>query len=129
MADPVIRRRNRSNKRRGAMWELALVDWFRSFGHQAERISKKGTRDEGDVVVHIADLVLCIEAKNAARFNLSDWLRQATEQTARWKGDRPSYGEQAFPVVVIKRRQHATSQAYVVMELTAFESLVKRAGA
>ena len=122
--DPNIQRRNRSSKRRGAAWEITLVSWLREHFHpDTERISRKGSRDEGDVVAPINDThVLIIEAKNVQRMNLSDWLRQAEAEAKRWEEDRS--GKYAWPVVVIKRRSHVTGKAYVVMEADKFFGLI-----
>lgn len=122
--DPIIRTRNRGNKRRGANWEIGLVNWFRQQGYGAERISRKGNRDEGDVAVPIIGSMghyLIVEAKNAARLSLPEWLRQANEQAKRWSDARNAQG---WPVVIIKRRRHGTDKAYVVMELDRFMELV-----
>ena len=123
MVDPTIRSRNIGNKRRGANWEITLVNWFREKMYDSERTSKKGTRDEGDLTVKVdPGHYLIVEAKNAQRFNLADWLRQAREQAERWTTDRP--GKFGWPVVIIKRRNQPVEKAYVVMELDRFLDLL-----
>lgn len=124
MTDPAIRRRNRRNKRAGADHEIKLTAWWRGKGWDSERISKKGTRDEGDVVVTLDNHEsLVIEAKNAARLTLPEWWRQAEAEAARWTEDRP--GRLGWPVVVVKRRNAGIEQSWVVMSLESFEQFIK----
>lgn len=124
MVDPVIRSRNRGNKRRGANFEIAVVQWWREKGWGSERTSKKGTRDEGDAAVTLDnDEALVVEAKNAARLALPEWWRQAEAQAARWTEDRP--GRHGWPALIVKRRGAGVEKAWVVMSLESFERFIK----
>lgn len=120
MVDPVIRKRNRANKRNGATYEIQLVAWLRSLGHRAERRSKAGSRDEGDVALEIGEYVYCIEAKNVAKVTLPEFLAQAHVQANHYAENRSMDRERVIPLVVIKRRLHGIEKSYVVQELDAF---------
>lgn len=124
MTDPAIRRRNNGNKRRGASFEIAVVNWWRERQWASERISKKGTRDEGDCVVTLDDREsLVVEAKNAGRLSLPEWWRQAEAEAARWTEDRP--GRHGWPVLIVKRRNAGIEKSWVVMSLESFERFIK----
>ena len=41
----------KSNKRRGAAWEIDLTDWFMEQGLNAQRLPRAGRNDVGDVFV------------------------------------------------------------------------------
>lgn len=124
--DPDIQRRNRGSKRRGANFEIKLTEWWRSLHWEAERISRKGNRDEGDVVVWYSDNdAIIIEAKNAARLSLPEWLKQANIEAARFAEHRSHRAVTATPVVVVKRRNHGIDKSYVVMELDTFEKFLR----
>jgi Holliday junction resolvase len=124
MTDPAIRSRNIGNKRKGANFEIALTDWFRGKGFPAERISRKGNRDEGDVSVEFTPgCYLIVEAKNAARLSLAEWFKQANVQAERFQGKRENIIA-TWPVVIVKRRNHGIEKSYVVMELDAYADLL-----
>ena len=124
MVDRQIQKRNRGNKRRGASFELDLVKYLRSKGYDAERQSKTGKRDEGDVSISTAWGAVVVEAKNVQRMDLPSFLRQAAieaqhfEENRGWDGDTRN----AEPVVIIKRRQAEIGQSYVVMTLDQYLS-------
>ena len=120
MVDPEIRKRNRTNKRNGASYEIQLVQWFRNMGHKCERRSKAGSRDEGDVAVEIGEWVYCIEAKNVAKMALPEFLAQAHVQANHYAENRTMDRGRVIPLVVIKRRLHGIEKSYVVQELDAF---------
>ena len=122
MADPVIQKRNRANKRAGTMFETALVTWFRSLGYTSERHSKKGRGDEGDVSFCVNGVTFLVEAKNVARINLPDFIRQAQLECEFWMSNRP--GTQAHPLAVVKRRNAGVEKSYAVMELQDFVAMV-----
>jgi Holliday junction resolvase len=42
------------NGRKGAQFETDVMKWLRKMGAMAERLTKAGAKDEGDMVVMIA---------------------------------------------------------------------------
>lgn len=127
MTDPVIRKRNRANKRKGAMYEVALVKYWRDAGWQADRISKKGRGDEGDVAVTLDQYepeVLLIEAKDEARHNFSGYLAEAEAEALHYKNNREPQQVLVHPIAVVKRRGKPVNESYVVMTLDALQRLL-----
>lgn len=108
------------NGRTGAEWETRLAAFFNrqdSFrlptGFEVQRAPRWGAADKGDLL-NTRDF--CIEAKAGRNIDLSGFLNEAIEE-AKNAGKR-------FGVVVIKRRNHKTEQAYVVMQLDQFSDLL-----
>lgn len=105
---------NRS-KARGTAWERRLVDYLVSHGlPYAERRALEGKNDRGDVS-GIPSVV--IEAKNAARITLAEWV---DEMLVEKQNANAQIG-----VVVFPRRNCATERAYVVMELQQFAEMIE----
>jgi Holliday junction resolvase len=114
------------NKRKGAQWELDLLDYFRSHQLVAERLRLAGKHDEGDVMVYIdGKTVLIVEAKNEQSFKPGPWINEANIEAANWAVARKATVE-VVPIVVAKRRNHGTGKAYVIMELDTFMERVNK---
>lgn len=108
------------NKRKGAEWELSLLDYFRDQHLVAERLRLTGRHDEGDLMVFLdAKTVLVVEAKNEQSFKPGTWINEANIEAANWATSRKSTLD-VVPIVVAKRRRHGTGKAYVIMELDTF---------
>ena len=108
------------NKRKGAEWELSLLDYFREHHLVAERLRLTGRNDEGDLMVFLnAKTVLVVEAKNEQSFKPGTWINEANIEAANWATSRKSTLD-VVPVVIAKRRQHSAGKAYVIMELDTF---------
>ena len=104
------------NKAKGSQWERDVVGYLQANGFPyAERRFGAGAKlDKGDIVGIPG---VTIEAKNHAKFALSDWLAQAEEE-------RKNAGNK-FGVVIVKRRGKATKEGYVVMTLETFVEIVE----
>ena len=50
---------------KGTRWETAIVDYINDWAGRkvCHRIVKHGNRDEGDILLHVDDVILSIEAK------------------------------------------------------------------
>lgn len=108
------------NKRKGAEWELSLLDYFRNKHLTAERMRLTGKHDEGDLMVYIdGQTVLIVEAKNEQSFKPGTWIAEANTESINWAAARNATVD-VIPVVIAKRRQHSTAKAYVIMELGTF---------
>lgn len=112
------------NKRKGAQWELDLLEYFRDQQLVAERMRLTGKHDEGDLMVYLnAKRVLVIEAKNEQSFKPGTWINEANIEAANWAIARNATID-VVPVVVAKRRQNGVGKAYVIMELDTFMEVV-----
>lgn len=106
-------------KKKGTAWESAIVNYLRGNGvPHAERRSLGGTRDRGDVA-GIPGVV--IEAKSAARLQLSAWVDEANVERANDGAD--------VCVVWIKRvRKTSPGEGYVIMDGDTLMRLLTAAG-
>jgi Holliday junction resolvase len=120
-----VTRRNRSNKRKGADYEIRLEAYLKEAGWNAVRVARRGRRDEGDV--HIVgrerftweDALILVEAKNADRLTLPAWLEQARVEAQHVEAKKHDEF-MVHPIVVAKRRGKSIGQSYVVQELDTF---------
>ena len=103
-----------ANKNKGSAWERAIVAFFREQGFTyVERAYGAGRPDDVGDISGLPGLV--IEAKNHKTLDFSAWLREAEVERVNARAD---YG-----IVVAKRRNKPTSEAYVVMTLADFARL------
>ena len=104
------------NGRKGAGFERAVADFWKDAGFMwADRKSKRGARDEGDVT-GVEDWTL--ELKNERTIQLAAAVDEATIEAAN--------AGTAWFAAIIKRRGKNVRDAYVVMPLWLFVRLVKR---
>lgn len=117
--------RNKANKRKGAGFEIDLVQYLRDQGLDAERLTKTGRDDEGDAVIKVPDLAVVVEAKNEKTISLSRYVTEAHTEACNWVNHRsPAVPALVLPVAVVKRRQNPISKSYVVMEADYFARLL-----
>jgi len=113
-----IARRNRSNKRRGAAWEVALREYLKSHKFFVERIARKGSKDIGDLVlVDDFDCHWVVEAKDVARPEWSKWCAEAIVEADHYAEHAGVDRSMVHWVVIWKRRKGGVGKAYVVSEL------------
>ena len=100
----------KSHKARGATFETDIKDYFRGLGYDAERLARRGSKDEGDVVVR-ADFINAsigiLECKAPGAGNaidLSGWTKEAQTEAANYSEARALEKELGLPAVVIKAR-------------------------
>ena len=65
------------NKTKGSKFETDVMKWLRDKGVSAERLSKAGAKDEGDIVAVIAGETFILELKNRAALALPEFWREA----------------------------------------------------
>jgi hypothetical protein len=119
--------RNKANKRKGAGFEIDVVQFLRDRHLHAERLTKTGREDEGDAVVRVHGLAVVMEAKNEKSIDLSGYMREATLEARQWEARRihePQPADLVIGTAVIKRRNHSVSKSYVVMEADDFAALL-----
>lgn len=102
------------SKIRGTRWESAVRDYLVSRGFSGvERRSLNGNKDRGDLLGVDG---WTFEAKDEARISLAGYVDEARVEAA-------NAGTPWFAAIV-KRRRKSTADAYVVLPLGLFTSLL-----
>jgi len=129
-------KQSRSNKRKGASFEIDLEKYFRTempvklYLRTVNRLAKAGRLDRGDLSLKMQskdgiDVTLIVEAKNAAKFTPAEWVEEAAKESENYRlslnARDPGY---IFPVVIAKRRNRPLGKSFVIMELDQFSNLV-----
>jgi Holliday junction resolvase len=105
------------NKAKGSKFETDVMKWLRSMGVLAERLTKAGSKDEGDMVAVIAGETYILELKNRATLSLPEFWREAEVEALNYAKAR-GIGEVPLHYVVVKRRNAGIDQAWVIQDLT-----------
>ena len=113
----------KSHKVRGATFETDIKDYFRGLGYDAERLARRGSKDEGDVVIR-ADFInasigiLECKAPGAGNaINLSGWTSEAQTEARNYAEARALGKGLVLPAVVIKARGKSIADSYLVFRL------------
>ena len=110
------------NGRKGALFETDVMRWLRSVGAIAERLTKAGSKDEGDIVCIVAGKTYILELKNRKSISLPVFWEEAIIEAENYAKARGL--EQTPPAyVIIKRRNAGIEKAWVVENL---EQWIKR---
>lgn len=110
----------KSNKRRGANFEIELVDWLLSNGLNAQRLPRSGRNDVGDAFLPGVNGIYVIEAKaprQHGRIDLSGWIREAALEAENYKIQK-RLAVSPTPLVIIKASNKGIGDAYVVQRLS-----------
>jgi hypothetical protein len=113
----------KSHKARGATYETDIKDYFRNLGYDAERLARRGSKDEGDVVVRADFLganigILECKAPGASgAITLSGWSKEAQVEADNYSEARNLARENVLPAVVIKARGKSIADSYLVLRL------------
>jgi len=105
------------NGRKGSQFETDVMKWLRKMGVMAERLTKAGAKDEGDMVAIIAGKTYILELKNRATLSLPEFWREAQVEALNYAKAR-GLGEVPLSYVVVKRRNASIDQAWVIQDLT-----------
>jgi Holliday junction resolvase len=110
------------NGRKGALFETDVMRWLRSVGAIAERLTKAGSKDEGDIVCIVAGKTYILELKNRKSISLPAFWDEAITEAENYAKAR---GLEKTPpaYVIIKRRNSGIEKAWVVENL---EQWIKR---
>ena len=92
------------------------MKWLRKAGVLAERLTKAGSKDEGDMVVVIAGKTYILELKNRATLSLPEFWREAEVEALNYAKAR-GIGEVPLHYVVVKRRNAGIENAWVIQDL------------
>jgi hypothetical protein len=104
------------NGRKGAAFETGVMKWLREKGVIAERLTKAGAKDEGDLVTIIAGKTYVLELKNRKKLDLPEFWSEAQVEADNYAKARglpytpPSY-------VIVKRRNHGVNKSWVIQDL------------
>lgn len=113
----------KSHKARGTGYEVDIKDYFRNLGYDAERLARRGSKDEGDVVVRADFLganigILECKAPGAGNaISLSGWSKEAQVEAKNYSEARAIDREKVLPAVVIKARGKSIADSYLVLRL------------
>lgn len=113
-----------SAKRVGAKFETDVLGYLRDTGGSAERLAKRGSLDEGDIVlVDDSGAVFVAELKarrdRNSSLNLGSWLEEARREAEHYREAR-NLPSTPVPVLIVKRPRGAIGDAFVVMRLEDF---------
>jgi len=110
------------NGRKGSLFETTVLKWLRSKNVIAERLTKAGAKDEGDIVVMANGKTYILELKATKALKLPEFWNEAVVEAKNYASARsisavpPSY-------VIIKRRMAGINQAWVVED---FDQWIKK---
>ncbi len=104
------------NGRKGSQFETDVMKWLRNAGAMAERLTKAGAKDEGDMVVIISGETYILELKNRQTLSLPEFWREAQVEALNYSKAR-GLGEVPLSYVIVKRRNASIDQAWVIESL------------
>ena len=104
------------NKTKGSQFETDVMKWLRKAGVIAERLTKAGAKDEGDIVTVIAGETYILELKNRQTLSLPEFWREAQVEALNYSKAR-GLGEVPPAYVIVKRRNSSIQQAWVIQDL------------
>jgi hypothetical protein len=107
------------NKRKGSQFETDVMKWLRNMGAFAERLSKAGAKDEGDIVAIVAGQTYILELKNRKKIDLPAFWSEAQVEADNYAKARGL--EQSPPAfVIVKRRNAPIHKAWVIQSLESW---------
>lgn len=102
---------------KGAVFETGILKLLRSItGFFAERLTKAGSKDEGDIVCVVSGKTYILELKNVKKIDLPQFWKEAEVEALNYATAR---GIRDVPLhyVVVKRRNAPLEKAWVVQTL------------
>ena len=107
------------NGRKGSAFETGVMKWLRDKGIIAERLTKAGAKDEGDLVVIVAGQTYILELKNRQKIDLPAFWEEVMVEAQNYAKAR---GLEVVPpgFVVVKRRNHGIEKSWVVQDLQSW---------
>lgn len=124
----MARSQGQKNKANGTRWESDLVKHFREeWGVEADRLRLSGSTDEGDIILRLPDIEgdrkVIVEAKSGVNIRPKEWHREAEKEAANYAAHRKA-ADIPPSIVVMKKHNFATNQAYVLLSLKDLRGLV-----
>lgn len=110
------------NGRKGSLFETTVLKWLRSKNVMAERLTKAGAKDEGDIVVIANGKTYILELKATKALKLPEFWNEAVVEAKNY-ADARSISEVPESYVIIKRRMAGINQSWVVQD---FDQWIKK---
>jgi Holliday junction resolvase len=104
------------NGRKGSQFETDVMKFLRSVGLLAERLTKAGSKDEGDIVCVVAGNTYILELKNVKKLDLPKFWSEAEVEALNYAKAR-GIGEVPLHYVIVKRRNSGIESAWVIQDL------------
>lgn len=105
------------DRAKGSIFETGILKLFRAIkGVFAERLTRAGSKDEGDLVVVIAGKTYILELKNRKKLDLPQFWREAQVEALNYAKAR-GIGEVPPAYVIVKRRNAGLEKSWVVCDL------------
>jgi hypothetical protein len=104
------------NGRKGSMFEVLVMKFFRTLGIFVERLVKNGVNDEGDLVCIIAGETYILELKNRKKLDLPTFWKEAQREAENYAKAR-NLEKVPFSYVIVKRRNHGVEKSWVIQDL------------
>jgi Holliday junction resolvase len=104
------------NGRKGSQFETDVMRFLRSVGLLAERLTKAGSKDEGDIVCVVAGNTYILELKNVKKLDLPKFWSEAEVEALNYSKAR-GIGEVPLHYVIVKRRNSGIENAWVIQDL------------
>ena len=104
------------NGRKGSKYEVDVMHVLRENEAVAERLTKAGAKDEGDLYVFLKGKTYILELKNRKKLDLPAFWDEAQVEAKNYAKARGlATVPQAF--VVVKRRNHGIEKSWVIQDL------------
>lgn len=108
---------SRYDRVKGSVFETGILKLLRKIkGVFAERLTKAGSKDEGDIVCVISGQTYILELKNVKKLDLPQFWREAQVEALNYANAR-GIGEVPLHYVIVKRRNAPLEKAWVVQDL------------
>lgn len=104
------------NGRKGSQFETDVMRFLRSAGLLAERLTKAGSKDEGDIVCVVAGNTYILELKNVKKLDLPKFWSEAEVEALNYAKAR-GIGEVPLHYVIVKRRNSSIESAWVIQDI------------
>lgn len=105
------------NGRKGSQFETDVMRFLRSVGLLAERLTKAGSKDEGDIVCVVAGNTYILELKNVKKLDLPKFWSEAEVEALNYAKAR-GIGEVPLHYVIVKRRNSGIEKSWVIQDLS-----------
>lgn len=104
------------DRAKGSIYETGILKLFRALGLFAERLTRAGSKDEGDLVVIVTGKTYILELKNRKKLDLPQFWREAQVEALNYAKAR-GMGEVPPAYVIVKRRNAGLEKSWVICDL------------
>jgi hypothetical protein len=105
----------------GSKFETDITLYLRESGVVAERLARRGSLDEGDIVLGSGEFIAELKARRDAKssLNLHAWLGEAEREAESYRKAR-NLPTKPVPILVVKNPNHSIADSFVVLRLKDF---------